>query len=47
MSDNVPAALGQAILGSVALGYAPVIDRQRNILATRFTLAPLRAEGRP
>ena len=37
MSDNVPAALGQAILGSVALGYAPVIDRQRNILATRLT----------
>lgn len=45
MSDNVPAALGQAILGSVALGYAPVIDRQRNILATRLTLSPLRAEA--
>ncbi|MDG0855209.1 EAL and HDOD domain-containing protein [Roseateles puraquae] len=46
MSDNTPAALDHAILPGIALGYAPVIDRQRAIAATRLTLVPLRAEAR-
>ncbi|KQV89592.1 EAL and HDOD domain-containing protein [Pelomonas sp. Root1237] len=46
MSDNSPAALDRAILPGVALGYAPVIDRQRNIAGTRLTLVPLRADAR-
>lgn len=46
MSDNTPAALDHAILPGVALGYAPVIDRQRNIAGTRLTLVPLRADAR-
>jgi EAL and modified HD-GYP domain-containing signal transduction protein len=46
MSDNVPAALDHAILPGLALGYAPVIDRQRAIAGTRLTLVPLRAEAR-
>ncbi|MDR7335014.1 HDOD domain-containing protein [Roseateles asaccharophilus] len=45
MSDNVPAALDHAILPGVALGYAPVIDRQRAIAGTRLTLVPLRADA--
>ena len=44
MSDTLPAALDHAILPGVALGYAPVIDRQRGIVATRLTLVPLRAD---
>lgn len=46
MPDNSPAALDRAILPGVALGYAPVIDRQRNIAGTRLTLVPLRADAR-
>ena len=46
MSDNVPAALDHAILPGVALGYAPVIDRQHAIAGTRLTLVPLRADAR-
>jgi len=46
MSDNTPAALDHAILPGVALGYAPVIDRQHGIAGTRLTLVPLRAEAR-
>jgi len=46
MSDNTPAALDHAILPGIALGYAPVIDRQRAITATRLTLVPLRADAR-
>lgn len=46
MSDNIPAALDHAILPGVALGYAPVIDRQRTITSTRLTLVPLRADAR-
>ena len=47
MSDNTPAALDHAILPGVALGYAPVIDRQRTIAGTRLTLVPLRADAKP
>lgn len=46
MSDNIPAALDHAILPGVALGYAPVIDRQRAITCTRLTLVPLRPDAR-
>ena len=46
MSDNIPAALDHALLPGVALGYAPVIDRQRAITGTRLTLVPLRADAR-
>ncbi len=46
MSDNIPAALDHAILPGVALGYAPVIDRQHAIAGTRLTLVPLRADAR-
>ena len=46
MSDNIPAALDHAILPGVALGYAPVIDRQRAITSTRLTLVPLRTDAR-
>lgn len=46
MPDTSPAALDHAILPGVALGYAPVIDRQRTITATRLTLVPLRADAR-
>ena len=33
------------ILGHVALGYSPMIDKKRNVAATRLTLFPLRADG--
>ena len=46
MSDNAPAVLDHAVLPGVALGYAPVIDRQRNIAGTRLTLVPLRADAK-
>lgn len=46
MSDNTPAALDHAILPGVALGYAPVIDRQRAIAGTRLTLIPLRPDAK-
>ena len=29
------------ILGQVALSYCPVIDRKRNVMATRLTVFPL------
>ena len=35
-----------AILGQVALGYSPFIDRQRAVTATRLTVFPLHAEVR-
>ncbi|RZJ09691.1 MAG: HDOD domain-containing protein [Rubrivivax sp.] len=44
MPDNIPDALDHAILPGVALGYAPVIDRQRSIAGTRLMLVPLRAD---
>jgi EAL and modified HD-GYP domain-containing signal transduction protein len=46
MSDNIPAAIDHAILPGLALGYAPVIDRQRAIIGTRLTLIPLRADAK-
>jgi len=46
MSDNVPAALDHAILPGVALGYTPVIDRQRAIAGSRLTLVPLRPDAK-
>ncbi|MEO6276705.1 HDOD domain-containing protein [Roseateles sp.] len=44
MSDNIPAALDHALLPGIALGYSPVIDRQRAIAGTRLTLVPLRPD---
>ncbi len=35
------------VLGQVALGYSPVIDRQRNVVATRLTVFPEQADGTP
>jgi c-di-GMP phosphodiesterase len=35
------------ILGQVALGYCPMIDRQRSIMATRLTVFPLRPDVAP
>ena len=29
------------ILGQVALSYCPIIDAQRNVMATRLTVSPL------
>lgn len=40
MTDN-------AILGQVALGYSPFIDRSRAVTATRLTIFPLRPELTP
>jgi c-di-GMP phosphodiesterase len=34
----------QTILGQVALGYSPFIDRKRAVSATRLTVLPLRAD---
>ncbi len=34
-----------AILGQVALGYSPFIDRQRAVSATRLTVVPLRPDS--
>jgi EAL and modified HD-GYP domain-containing signal transduction protein len=34
-----------SILNQVALGYSPMIDRKRNVIATRLTLFPLRADS--
>jgi c-di-GMP phosphodiesterase len=36
--------LDVAILGQVALGYSPVIDRNRSVSATRLTVFPLRPD---
>ena len=33
-----------SILGALALGYAPLIDRQRMVIATRLTVFPLRPD---
>lgn len=46
MSDPSPAALAPTLLGGVALGYAPVIDRQRAVTTTRLSLTPLRPDAR-
>jgi len=35
-----------SILGALALGYAPMIDRQRMVAATRLTVFPLRPDAR-
>ena len=35
----------QAILGQVALGYSPFIDRNRAVTATRLTVFPLRPDA--
>lgn len=34
------------ILGQVALGFAPMIDKQRQVMATRLTVMPLRPDAR-
>lgn len=36
-----------SILGMLALGYAPMFDRQHMVLATRLTAIPLRPDARP
>lgn len=36
--------LDAAILGQVALGYSPVIDEKRGIMATRLTMFPVRPD---
>jgi EAL and modified HD-GYP domain-containing signal transduction protein len=36
--------LSDAILGQVALGYSPFIDRNRNVTATRLTVFPLKPD---
>lgn len=35
------------VLGRVALGYTPMVDRQRNVVATRLTVFPERADSAP
>ena len=35
------------VLGQVALGYSPMIDRQRAVVATRLTVFPAHGESRP
>jgi c-di-GMP phosphodiesterase len=37
--------LDVAILGQVALGYSPIIDRKRAVFATRLTVFPLRPDA--
>lgn len=39
-----PPVFDIAILGQVALGYSPFIDRNRNVTATRFTVFALRPD---
>ncbi len=36
-----------AVLGRVALGYSPMLDRQRNVVATRLTIFPDRPDACP
>ena len=36
--------LDVGILGQVALGYSPFIDRNRTVIATRLTVFPLHPE---
>jgi len=38
--------MNSPILGAVALGYAPLIDRQRQVTATRLTVIPLRPDAK-
>lgn len=38
--------MNHPILGAVALGYAPLIDRQRMVTATRLTVMPLRPDAK-
>src|SRR6218665_391848 len=38
--------MNHPILGAVALGYAPLIDRQRMVLATHLTVIPLRPDAK-
>jgi c-di-GMP phosphodiesterase len=35
----------QQVLGQLALGYSPIIDRQRTVVATRLTLFPVRTDA--
>ena len=35
------------ILGQVALGYCPMIDRERAVMATRLTVFPARPDLEP
>lgn len=35
------------VLGQVALGYSPMIDRQRNVVATRLTVFPNQPDSAP
>src|SRR5512144_16257 len=37
--------LSEAILGQVALGYSPFIDRNRAVTATRLTVFPLKPDA--
>ena len=37
--------LDVAILGQVALGYSPFIDRNRSVAATRLTVFPLHPDA--
>ncbi len=37
--------MSDAILGQVALGYSPLIDRNRSVIATRLTVFPLRPDA--
>jgi EAL and modified HD-GYP domain-containing signal transduction protein len=39
--------LDVAILGQVAFGYSPFIDRNRVVTATRLTVFPLKPDGQP
>ena len=41
------AGIDHPVLGQVALGYAPMIDRQRQITALRLTVFPLRPDVPP
>lgn len=36
-----------SVLGQVALGYSPMIDRQRSVVATRLTVFPERPDAAP
>ena len=38
--------MNHQILGAVALGYTPLIDRQRMVAATRLTVMPLRPDAK-
>ena len=41
------AALAHPVLAQVALGYSPMIDRQRAVVATRVTVVPERSDSVP